>query len=224
VRLALVADEDDARWLLGRMLASPSAAAVEAVGWAGLVEAVPDLIDLLEGDDEAVQLAAGAALDRILGANLVDKIEVMPEALEEEDDADFEDPDPEPESLLEALVSDPDHALARGSPETLEVPSIDPARWRAHWAEHGRRHDPKLRLRRGNPYSPSVSLYELDRLPLATVDRRRLHVELAARTGRFTRFDPHDFVLVQERSLAAWGRLVNAVGEVSGSWNRPVKR
>src|SRR5262249_13196132 len=95
------------------------------------------------------------------------------------------------------------------------------ARWRAHWAEHGHRYDPDLRLRRGNPYSPSVSLYELDRLPLAPEDRRRLHRELAARTGKLTPFDPHDFVIVQEQRLVAWASLAKAPAEAPGPWGRP---
>ena len=104
------------------------------------------------------------------------------------------------------------------------MPSTEPDRWRAHWAEHGRRHDPRLRLRRGNPYSPSVSLYEIDRLPLPPDDRRRLHRELSARTGKHAHFDPHDFVLAQEQSLAAWGALVKASAETPGSWARPRAR
>jgi hypothetical protein len=69
-----------------------------------------------------------------------------------------------------------------------------------------------------------VSLYELDRLPLAPEDRRRLHRELAVRTGRYTPFDPHDFVVVQERSLKAWEGLVKASVEVPGSWARSLPR
>jgi hypothetical protein len=42
-----VAGEEDARWLLERMQASPTKAAVEAVGWSGLVEAIPALLRLL---------------------------------------------------------------------------------------------------------------------------------------------------------------------------------
>jgi hypothetical protein len=201
------------------MKAAPTPAAIEAVGWAGLVEAVPALIGLLESEEEGVPLAAGAALERLLGANLIEKIEVMPEEIE---DVPVVDPDPDPPpGRLAALVSDPRDMPSAGSPETLEVPTADPAKWRAHWAEHGRRYDPKLRLRRGNPYSPSVSLYELDRLPLSVEDRRRLHRELAARTGKLTHFDPHDFVVVQEQSLADWGALVKASVETPGSWGRP---
>ncbi|APR88063.1 hypothetical protein A7982_13412 [Minicystis rosea] len=78
VRLALVADEQDARWLLARAEASPTVAAIEAMGWAGLVEAVPALIELLGADDDKVKLAAGAALERLLGANLVETVDVPP--------------------------------------------------------------------------------------------------------------------------------------------------
>jgi len=221
VRLALVASEEDARWLLRRMKASATPAAIEAVGWAGLVEAVPALIELLESEEQKGQLATGAALDRLLGANLVESIEIQPEAL---DEVEVVDPDPEPRPprlSLAAFVSHPRDLPPPGSSETLEVPAIDPARWRAYWAEHGRRRDPKQRLRRGNPYSPSVSLYELDRLPLSLEDRGRLHRELSARTGKLTPFDPHDFVVAQERSLAAWGTLVKASTETPGSWGRP---
>ena len=217
--LALVASHDDACWLLDRMRASPTPAAVEAVGWAGLVASVPALIALLDAREEEVQLAAGAALDRLLGAKLVENIEIFPDGAEDVPVVD-PDPDPPPRRSLAQLVSDPRDPPPAASTETLEVPSKDPARWRAYWAEHAHRHDPALRLRRGNPYSPSVSLYELDRLPLSPTDRRRLHRELAARTGKLTSFDPHDFVRAQEQSLAAWASLVKASEETPGSWGR----
>jgi hypothetical protein len=118
-------------------------------------------------------------------------------------------------------VSHPRDKPPPGSSETLDVASIDPSKWRAYWAEHGHRYPPGQRLRRGNPYSPSISLYELDRLPLSMADRRLLHRELAARTGKLTHFDPHDFVVVQEQSLAAWGSLVASAMTTPGSWERP---
>ena len=102
--------------------------------------------------------------------------------------------------------------------------STDPQRWRAYWAEHGTKLDPQHRVRRGHGYSPSVSLYELDRLPLAPEERRTLHRELAARTGKLARFDTHDLVVIQERSLAEWGALVKATAETPGSWDRARRR
>jgi hypothetical protein len=215
VPLALVGDEADARWLLARMDAAPSEAAIEAAGWAGLVEAAPRLIKLLEAsEDDAEKLAAGAALDRLLGAGMVDLIEVMAEEIAPRE---LPDPDPEPHTFA-MRESDPRDPPPAPSAERLEVASIDPARWRGWWGEHGRKLDPKQRTRRGQGYSPSVSLYELDRLALPAEDRRRLHRELCARTGRVVRFDPGDFVVAQEEGLKAWEGVVRASG-VRG-WGR----
>lgn len=223
VRLAIVAGEDDARFVLDRARAAKTADATVALGWAGLVEAVPLLLDLLESKDDEVKLAAGAALDRLLGARLVESLQILPEALEE---VQVVDPDPEPppaRPTLAALVSHPRDVPPKGSSETLEVPSTDPAVWRAYWKEHGPRLDPRMRIRRGQGWSPSVSLYELDRLSLSPDERRCLHRELAARTGKLTPFDPHDFVSVQEQSLAAWAALIRATPETPGSWSRPLR-
>ncbi len=158
VRLAIVGGEEDARWLLERLKASASPVAIEAVGWAGLVEAVPVLLGLLESENEEIRLAAGAALERLLGAGLIEKVEVLPEALEV---VGVVDPDPEPKVVrpsLAALVSRPRDLPSAGSSEMLEVASMDAGRWRAHWGECGRRYDPKLRVRRGQGYSASVWL------------------------------------------------------------------
>jgi hypothetical protein len=221
VRLAIVGDESDARWLLARMQAAPSAAAVEAVGWAGLVEAVPALIALLEtSEDDEVKLAAGAALERMLGAGLVDAIEVMAEAM---DEAEVSDPDVEagpPMRPLAEMVTDPRLRPPPPAKETLEIASIDPARWGACWTGHASRLDPKQRTRRGQAYSCSVSLYELDQLALSAEDRRRLHRELSARTGRVTAFDPCDFVPVQVESLERWAAVVRATRDAPGTWGR----
>ena len=216
-RLAIVADEGDAKWLLGRLEAAPSSAAIEAVGWAGSIAAVPALLRVLEttGDDEA-KLAAGAALDRLLGAGLVDEIEIMPEALIEPTVID-RDPDARP---LEAAESDRDDRAEEGSPDTLEVPSVDPERWRSVWLTRRSSLDPALRFRRGQPYSPAVSLDELDRLALSADERWLLHRELAARTGKLVCFHPDDFVVEQERALAAWGEVLRKRQYEPGSWRR----
>ncbi len=227
IRLAIVAAEDDARWLLERMKTLPSPASIKAVGWAGLVAAVPTLLDLLEtSETDEAKLAAGAALERLLGAGLKDVIEVLPEALEE---VDVLDPDPDravnPRAVrsLAELIGDRRDRPPAGSSDSVEVPSTKPARWRAYWNEHHTHYDPRMRLRRGQAYSPSVSLYELDGSSLAPEDRRRLHRELAARTGKITSFDPHDLVATQEQSLIAWEALVRGTSENSGAWMRPLR-
>ena len=224
VRLGIVADADDARWLCARMKAAPTAAAIEACGWAGSLDAVPILLELLdEGSDEA-KLAAGAALERLLGAQLHAVIEIEPDSL---DEPEVPDPDPEPgppRRALSELVSDPRDRPPEGSKEKLEVASIDPALWRAYWAERRQGFDLTARVRRGEPYRPAVSLRELSELPLAADERRCLHRELAARTGRLTHFDPHDFVVVQEQCLARWATLVGQHGDEPGSWSRSIRR
>ncbi len=223
IRLAMIATFDDARWLLDRMRAAPSAASIEAVGRAGLVAAVAPLIGLL-GDDEEIALAAGAALERLLGANLVDTIEIDPEALEM---VPVIDPDPDaapaPAPLAET-VGDPRDRPPAGSKERLEVPSKDPEKWRAYWAEHGRRLDPKLRTRRGKPYSALALFEELDRAPLGPDDRRRVHLELVARAGRHLPFDPCDFVVTQEAHLKAWETLAKQGSDAPGSWEQSARR
>ncbi|WP_437275415.1 hypothetical protein WME90_29755 [Sorangium sp. So ce375] len=224
VRLALVAGEEDARWLLERMQRSPTPPAVEAVGWAGLVEAIPSLLDLLERAEKEVALAAGAALDRLLGASLVEEMEIDSAALQ-----DVVVIDPNPEALrgrrpLAEMVGDPRDGAPVGSKETLGVPSTDPARWRAYWSEHRARFDPKHRLRRGQRYSPSVSLQELSTLALPVEDRRRLSRELAVQTGRWSHFDPHDFVAEQERCIGAWRVILQAAKEAPGTWGQQHRR
>jgi len=222
-RLAIVADEDDALWLLAFMKDSPTPAAIEAVGWAGFIDAVPALISVLEMGDDDAKIVAGAALERLLGANLLETIEVPPEKL---DEPVVHDPNPEPEPSripLAEVVSDPRFLPPPGSNDKLELPSIDAAKWREYWNANSKRFDRKQRIRRGQPYSPSVSLYELDRLPLLPEERRRLHRELAARTGKWTHFDPHDFVVVQHDSLKAWEGLVAATPATPGGWGKPVR-
>ncbi|MGK3992007.1 hypothetical protein [Sorangium sp. So ce1024] len=219
VRLALVAGEQDARWLLERMQRTPTPAAVAAVGWAGFVGAIPSLLELLESAAEDVALAAGAALDRLLGANLVSEVEIDPETLQE---IEVMEPSWEPSRgrPLGELVSDQRDRPPVGSKETLDVPSTDPARWRAYWSEHRGRFNPKQRLRRGQRYSPSVSLQELSTLALPVEDRRRLCTELAAQTGRWTHFDPHDFVAEQERCLRSWQAILHVTREAPGTFGQ----
>ena len=104
------------------------------------------------------------------------------------------------------------------------MPSKDPEKWRAYWSEHGRKLDPKLRTRRGKPYSTLALFEEIDRAPLGPADRRRVHLELVARTGRFLPFDPADFVAVQEERLRAWETLARAGTDAPGSWERAPRR
>ena len=222
VPLAIVGDERDAARLLERMQRAPSPGLVNAVGWAGAPEAVPSLIDLLGHDDPVVQLTAAYALDRITGARLIEEVEVPPEAIAVADVAEPDVGEPRPPGLARE-VSDARDRPSEGASDTALQPSIDADRWRAHWIERAGHYKPGLRYRRGSLYSPAISVWELDALPLTPGERRWLQRELVVRTGQLVRFDPHDFVKVQEEALVEWSKIARRAGG-AGSWSRPARR
>ena len=80
------------------------------------------------------------------------------------------------------------------------------------------------KYRRGSLYTPTVSLWELDAWPVTPVERRWLQRELVVRTGHFVRFDPHDFVAVQELALQAWAPIAQRMSGNAGSFTRPMRR
>ncbi|MFT3771309.1 MAG: hypothetical protein QM820_38325 [Minicystis sp.] len=223
VALAIVGDERDAARLLDRMKQAPTPGLVGAIGWAGAPEAVPALIDLLGHDDPVVQLTAAYALERITGAGLSEEVEVPPEtiAVPDVDEPDVGDPRP---PHLAREVSDPRDLPSDGSPDKVTRPSVDPARWRAYWIDRESHYKPGLRYRRGSLHAPAVSCWELDALPLTPGERRLLQRELVVRTGQHVRFDPHDFVSVQEEAIAEWAKVARRHGGPAGSWTRPLRR
>jgi hypothetical protein len=44
------------------------------------------------------------------------------------------------------------------------------------------------------------------------------------RTGAFVRFDPHDFVVVQEEAIRAWAPHAARASATPGRWSRPHRR
>jgi hypothetical protein len=221
--LAIAGNERDAAHLIDMLRASPTPSLVTAVGWAGSPDAVPLLIDLLGHDDPVIQLGAAYALDRLTGARLYDTVELPPEAL---DIPDVEEPDVgEPRGpSLSRLVSDPRDRPSEGSGDTATQPTIKADRWRAYWLDRGPSYRLTAKYRRGSPYTPTVSLWELDAWPVTPVERRWLQRELVVRTGHLVRFDPHDFVAVQELALQAWAPIVQRMSGSAGSFTRPIRR
>ena len=221
--LALAGDDEDARRVSQRALASPAPGLVAAAGWAGGAWSVGPLIELLASDDDDVKAAAAAALERITGAGLVEK------APADEDEILVDEP-PEPDvgeprpPRLARLISDPRDAPPEPAPELVERPSTDPDRWRACWLEKGAAWDANARYRRGKPYSPLVSLAELDGGGCTVGERRLLQRELVIRTGSFVRFDPHDLVIVQEEAIRAWQPVAARHAGAPGRWVRPMRR
>jgi len=192
------------------------------VGWAGSKAALPALMALLLHRDEPVVLAAAYALDRMTHAGLYEDAVVEAEEIMV---SDVPEPDlGDPPAPLARVVSDPRDLPAEPSTDTLQRPSTDPQRWAAWWKERGDGFDAKARLRRGHPYTPTLSWLELDRWPCTPGERRLLHWELVARTGAYVRFDTNDFVPVQEDSVLAWEPLARNASGNPGSWNLPGRR
>lgn len=221
--LALTGDERDAELLRARARGSPSAGLATALGWGGAVTAVGDLIDLLDDDDPGVQLAAGIALERITGAGLWEEVLVESEEIEVADPPEPDVGERAPMKLSRA-VSDPRDLPPDPARERVERPSTDPARWRAYWLERGPSLPAGMRLRRGRPYTPLVSVAELDTGPVTLEERRLLQLELVVRTGAIVRFDPHDFVVVQERAIERWRAVAEGASSAPGRWVRPLRK
>jgi hypothetical protein len=216
-RLAIVGAVNDASWIVERLRIRASKATIKAAGWAGHLAAVPVLIELLSTEDDEMSLAAGEALDRLLGGDHLEEIEVAQEAI---DEAPVPAQDDRAGQPLDELVSDPRDRPPSGSPDLLEVPSTDPDLWRTVWAARSPTLDKTKRTRRGHPYTPSSSLWEFDKLHLPANERRHAHRELVATTGSSSRFSPYDFVVVQERCILDWAKLIasSTSTHVAGTW------
>lgn len=222
--LALAGDEDDARHLAARAFEAPRRGLIVAVGFAGAASSVPQLIDLLERDvDSAVKLAAAYALERITGAGLWEEVAVEAEEIFVPDPPEPDVGEPRQLKLAE-IVSDPRDLPPPPAKETVEQPTVDPARWRAFVRERCQGWDLGARYRRGRPYTPEVVLDELDTGPVTPAERRQLQRELILRTGHFVRFDPHDFVVVQEEAIRAWRPIAARASGAPGRWTRPRRR
>jgi hypothetical protein len=184
---------------------------------------IPPLVALLGHADEPVVLAAAYALDRVTNAGLYEDAIVDAEDIVAPDVPEPDLGEPKAPSLAR-VVSDPRDLPAEPSTDTLRRPSTDAQRWRAWWLEKKDSFDAKARYRRGHPYTPLVSWRELDLWPCTPGERRLLHWELVARTGEFVRFDTHDFVPVQEESVAEWEAVARRASGSPGSWNLPGRR
>jgi len=199
----------------------PTAAGAEALGWTGLVEAVPVLIAALASPDEPIQAASAEALERITGARLLEEVEIPPEQIM---DPDVPDPVPDDKPSLARQVSPARDQPESGSPDRIERITRDPQRWRAWWAQNGGNFERDQRYRRGYAWSPQIVWTELGRALATPGDRRWLKHELSLRTGAILACDPHDFVAHQELVLAAFEPTAAAARVTPGSWSEAQRR
>ena len=194
----------------------PTAAGVQALGWTGLVDAVPVLIAALASPDEPIQAASAEALERITGARLLEEVEIQPERVMEPD---VPDPVPDDQPSLVRKVGPADDRVETGSPDRIERITRDAQRWRAWWAQNGQYFERSQRYRRGYPWSTKVVWTELCRALATPAERRWLKHELNVRTGVMLLCDPHDFVAHQEQVLAAFEATAEATRATPGSWS-----
>jgi hypothetical protein len=176
----------------------------------------------LRHQKEDVRIAAAYALDRVTGAGLYEEVEVKTDDIGVPD---IPDPDVgEPRPLAKAL-SDPRDEPEEPSLEAIDRPTTDIDRWSDWWREKAEGYDGKARYRRGHAYVPLVCVRELDGVWNYTPgERRMLQRELIARTGSYVRFDPHDFIPVQEQSIKEWESPAQRASGNAGQWILPARR
>ncbi|MGC4070562.1 MAG: hypothetical protein QM784_39020 [Polyangiaceae bacterium] len=222
--LGIIATPRIARDLLERVRNAPTAPFVTALSWAGCYDAVQMLIYVLgTSQDEPVRVAAAYGLERLTAAGFYEVAEIRPEKLEEPEIPEPDLGEPPPKSLA-GRVSIPQDEPAEASSDLLERPSTDFDRWRRHWEPIAPRFHPDQRIRRGVPYTPLVSLEELDTGRYTPAERRALVVELVVRTGRYIPLDPEDWVTAQGRAITQWQTLIKDSGRAPGSWDRATRR
>jgi len=220
--LAIGGDARDADTLLSAAIAKASRPLITAIGWAGAADAVGPLMNFLESPDDVIKLATAYALERITGAGLWETNEVPVEEIVVPEPPDPDIGEPRPIKLAK-VVSDPRDMPAEPSPEVIEQPTTSLERWRAYWVERGPMFKSGLRYRRGFPYTPLVSLQELDSGKCTPGERRSLSRELCIRTGQHVRLDPIDLVATQEEALREWLPIAQRVSTKPGQWSRPFR-
>ena len=216
---ALYSRFDDATSIVEMLSEQPRPAVAIAAGWVGAPEGVPALIGLLASKDEELKVAAAYALERLTAAGFIEEAALAPEHTE---DIDLPEPDlgdePERPASLARRVSHPLDEPSDGSPDIIVRPCTDPAVWNYFWRENAPRFPNGKRCRRGQLYSPHVSLQELDTGSYLLRERRALQRELTWRTGQHVPFDPEDWVAVQARSIEAWTPIVQRASYEPGGW------
>jgi len=224
VALALVAESRDSDRLLElAQVPKPKPGLVDALGWAGDGRSIPLLIRLVERGEKAVRIQAAYALDRITGAQLYENFDLDPEKIvvEEPPEPDLGEP---PSKTLAQEVSDPRDLPSEGAPDAMVRPSTEAWRWKEWWEETKGHFQAGSRYRRGHPYTPAIAVWELDQWLATPYERRLLQRELIIRTGEVVRFDPHDFVPIQEEAIRQWEPIARRASGYPGSWTRSMRR
>lgn len=219
VPLALVADAGLASVLVDAVADNPTKAGIDALGYVGSRDAITTLMTILQDYDAPPELkqACGFALQRITGYEYYDDVELPAERLEADDP-----PDPaaipREDQTLERQVGDPRDAPADPAPDRLKLPAGRAEVWRDYLRREGPRYDSDARFRRGERYTPALSLDELDRYCITPAERRILFRELILKTGEVVPFSTDDFVAMQQESIRRWAPIAQRASSQPGIW------
>ena len=177
------------------MAHTPSSLVSEALGIAGVAEAVPWLLDRADAGDDAALIA----VQRITGASL----EEGAEPPEVSDDA---------PPFTERFARCPNEIVL----------CADVQAWRDWWARWGPRAAPSIRWRHGRPWTLEAVWRELAEHAATPWERTWAWTELCVRTGRPLPFDPRDWVAPQRRQVEAWRDYIALRRKdfVDGQWQR----
>jgi hypothetical protein len=176
------------------------------------------LISLLSHEDQGIVFASAAALERITGAQLLEWFALPAEAVMEGDLAE------QPAPPINQDPGDPRDPEPEGSPDYIQLPSIDPARWQAYVQAHAEQLVPGVRTRRGYQYTHMVSLYELEQIASARAERRTLCYEIVIRCGAYFSFDERGLVVSQTRALAELNTELQRFASTPGGFSVPLNR
>jgi len=221
--LALAGEAEHAARLVALASAKPTVDRVHALGFAGPKEAIPTLIALLDDREAsgAMKLAAAFALQRITGAETYDDVELPPEKMDAETPAD--PPGLPGRTPLRKKLSPRDQP-SDGSPDRMKLPPPRPQPWQSYFEREGHRYRGASRFRRGKPYTPAMTLLELDGYRITPDERRLCFYELVIKTGQVVPFDPLDYVAKQSISLDAWAPIAQRASSQPGAWGRAQRR
>lgn len=193
-----IAGGPEARLVLEDEIASDgSATSLRALGWYGDVTFIPFLLGRLRHGDDGAKAAALDALERLTGASIVDAA-IVPEYRK----------------------NDLPFARERRDYELPGILDGTPDAWEAWWKAHGRRADPKVRYRWGQPWSLRDNQWELEHGDFLQRDRPFAAMELAARRAP-TLLDWTALVNAQRRALGGAEPRVESEARVISSRSAP---
>lgn len=180
--LGIAGRKVDMHVLINQIHADPGdASAIEAIGILGAPACCPELIQLLDSQDETVKVAAARALDLISGLHATERV---------------------------AVTRDPDDLP---STREREVERVNTQRdfWLQWWSKCRDRLDHNARWRRGGCHSSGLCIAELSDPNATLAMRRRALTELAMQGGRSVPYEPDWFAakqIIAIDALRAWWR------------------